>query len=304
MNNRCLLLLLLLAALMVAGVAGMQRDECQPDCSGKNPGDAVPDPKDCTRYYLCLDDGVYLEDPFSCPDGETFVLPEGQCKANGPCMTLCPPKECQMTCDGYPSKVADPRDCSRFYVCTDEDTVVPMSCPSDKPYFDGAALVCGTDLSACCSDPCNPFCFTAGTNVPDPLDCSRYYICSDDNVPVSEGSHMCCPVGQNFNILFGRCSEGAPCTILCDEGGVDTTPAVDTSSTTSVTPTSGCLASLTCTELGYFPRCTTCQPEYFHCSAIGQPAVIEKCSGNLMFNPDPSYPYCVLPGNCPYHSPI
>ncbi|XP_071544990.1 peritrophin-44-like isoform X2 [Panulirus ornatus] len=300
MNNRCLLLLLLLVALMAVGVAGVAREGCAgPDCSGAAAGTGVADPTDCSQYYLCMGDGTNFVGPFPCPDGEVFDDTEKKCMDGGTCTPACVPQECHLACDGYPSSVADPKDCGKFQVCVAEDTTLSMTCPSDKPYFDGGNLTCGTDLSKCCDNLCVPYCFTAGTNIPDPLDCTSYYMCAADNSPPTDDIHMSCPVGQNFNILTGMCAKGAPCTILCDEGGVDTTLIA-----TGITPTSGCMASLTCTELGYFPKCTTCQQEYFYCTAVGQPAASEKCSGTLVFNPDPGYPYCVLPSNCPYHPPI
>ncbi|XP_071544991.1 uncharacterized protein [Panulirus ornatus] len=303
MNNRCLLFLLPLAALMALGVSGMLREGCDPaDCSGKNPGDMVADPMNCTQFYFCLDDGVVLDKPYPCPDAGGFDPNAGVCTDNTTCAAPCQPS-CKMTCSGTPlEKIGDPKDCNKYYVCAGEDAVGPFPCPAEKPYFDGTE--CGGDFSKCCEIICVPYCPADAGDVPDPLDCTRYYECTAAGLIADDAGHKSCPAGENFDIPTGKCTADAPCKTLCG-GAEGTTEPVDGSvSVTGITPTSGCLASLTCTELGYFPKCTTCQQEYFHCTAVGQPAATGKCSGTLVFNPDPDFPYCVLPSNCPYHPPI
>ncbi|XP_071544989.1 uncharacterized protein [Panulirus ornatus] len=309
MNNRCLLLLLLLVALMAVCVAGMQRDACDPDCTGMLPGMMVSDPTDCAKFYVCLADGLPSDESYSCLSG--YFNPVTQdCSGTSPiCPNLCTPKQCQMTCKTPPQYIADPKDCRKFYVCTGVSVLGPFDCPPENPLYGGTH--CGNDSTKCCSDLCYPYCFEANVNIPDPLNCTMYYGCRATGA-VEEGWHFPCPGGENFDIPSGECTSGASCTVLCGEADITTTPGVTgtatsddgNASTPGVTPTSGCLASLTCTELGYFAQCPTCQHEYFRCTAIGQPAHLQQCTGNLVFNPDPAYPYCVLPTNCPYHPPI
>ncbi|XP_071545468.1 uncharacterized protein [Panulirus ornatus] len=268
-----------------------ERSGCQPDCAGKTPGDAVADPTDCRRFYICLDDGAPTDRPFSCPDDEKFDVVTSKCSSDGECATACPLLACHLSCNEVPDLIADPKDCNRFYVCTGESTEGPFQCPLEDPFFDGIVSVCGNDSSKCCTDLCFSYCLNAGVDIPDPLDCTSFYRCSAVG-PVGEDMHLACPRGENFDIPRGECASDAPCTVLCEDIMVPTS--------TLVTPTPSCLDSLTCAALGYFPKCNICQPEYFYCMAIGQPALLQRCTEELVFNPHPDYPYCVLPPKCPY----
>lgn len=62
--------------------------QCTPYC---NPGDIqIIDPLDCTKYYICVDEGNPLEtNHFSCPDGENFDIASSKCKEGATCITLC-----------------------------------------------------------------------------------------------------------------------------------------------------------------------------------------------------------------------
>ncbi|XP_071544987.1 uncharacterized protein [Panulirus ornatus] len=293
MNNRCLLLLLPLAALMAVYVGGTHHEVCEPDCTGRHPGDLVADPLDCTQYYVCLADGVPSAVHYHCPSG-SFDPGASDCTGPELCASVCTPKECPMTCRNPPEYIADPKDCRKFYVCTDAGVLGPYDCPSDKPFFGDKD--CGTDHSKCCSGLCYPYCFDGRVNIPDPLDCTKYYRCLAVGA-VEEDMHLTCPEGQSFDIPSGECAAGSPCTLLCDEAAMTTSRT----STTVVTPTSGCLTSLICTKPGYFAQCQDCRPDFFYCSAAGVPGSHGMCTGGLVFNPVPSYPYCISPASCPYY---
>ncbi|KAK3872862.1 hypothetical protein Pcinc_022117 [Petrolisthes cinctipes] len=114
--------------------------------------------------------------------------------------------------------------------------------------------------------------------VTNPRNCSEYYVCDGDENHSQQPLH--CPDGNVFSDETGECVAGPGTT----------------------TPTTGCVTSLICTSAGYFSKCPDiCQPQYFACSANGVEGIIHSCSGGLVFNTNPDYPYCILPENCPYN---
>lgn len=62
---------------------------CLPYC---HPGDVqIIDPKDCSQYYLCTEEGPASENThFPCPSGETFQISSGKCQPDVACVILCP----------------------------------------------------------------------------------------------------------------------------------------------------------------------------------------------------------------------
>ncbi|CAL4085079.1 unnamed protein product, partial [Meganyctiphanes norvegica] len=81
----------------------------------------------------------------------------------------------------------------------------------------------------------------------------------------------------------------------------DSTMASSDSSTTSPSGTD-CkeISSFNCPANGYYARCSYCDPSYFKCALQGATPTVGYCAGELVFNPTPEYPYCVLPENCPF----
>ncbi|KAK4328532.1 hypothetical protein Pmani_001021 [Petrolisthes manimaculis] len=138
--------------------------------------------------------------------------------------------------------------------------------------------------------------------------------------PANENTHVTCPAGQHFEVHASRCIDGTECNNVCQDGNINwpsstpkptATPGPGTPTPTgpgTPTPTipiTDCINSLVCPGAGYFSMCIyTCQPQYFECSAYGATGTILTCGGDLVFNSDPDYPYCVLPSNCPYHPPL
>ncbi|XP_047484360.1 mucin-2-like [Penaeus chinensis] len=422
-------------------------DKCSPDCTGKPAGSKVPDPRNCTQYYLCLNGEVPTDHPLWCEPGEIFDTTLNECQVGTDCTDQCPATvpNCHFTCNGTYDLVSDPSSCSQYFVCLPHGLEGPFGCPAGAPYFNGEN--CVDDKDTCCSDPCTPFCEAAVTQVPDPTDCTKYYICLEPGL-ASEEYHFTCDAGQNFNYVTGRCDSGASCVILCGGStvsptgsstltpnpstpistepstpstltsnpsnpstfssdpstpstltpnpstltpnpsnpstltpnpsnpstltpnpsnpstltpnpsnpstltpnpsnpstltpnpstltpnpsnpstltptlstfssnpsipstltpGPSTTPTLTPSpsvtSTTMETSTAGCVDSLTCTVIGAVAKCNICENEFFYCDTVGQEAGVYSCTGDLVFNPDPAYPFCVLPTNCPYHPP-
>ncbi|XP_045111936.1 uncharacterized protein LOC123504996 [Portunus trituberculatus] len=247
----------------------------------------VPNPFDCTSYYLCKDaTNLLVPDPLPCPDGDTFDEKELVCKPDGKCSLNCNLPggggDCFYTCNGDQSKkIADPFDCSVFYQCTSTEPEPATTCPADAPYFTGDK--CGVDESACCR--CRPYCYAgdvAGKYVQDPTDCRKYFVCTAEHeMPPFQSE---CRDGETFDSRARKCSSTAPCMTLCR----------------NVVDENGCIDPYTCQELGYFPICKTqCLREYYHCVEVSDDyATPETCPNNLVFNPDTLT--CIKNEACPY----
>ncbi|XP_069179291.1 uncharacterized protein [Procambarus clarkii] len=287
-----LLLVSLSVALVAALLCGFAAGNCEPFCpSPPPPTRMVADPLDCTRYYLCLgDDNLPSDSSIACPTGESFDPTTFACKFQLSCLPSCDLQFCHLQCNTAVMNIFDPNNCSIFYQCVGGLPIGPFVCPVHLPYFDGQS--CGTDKSTCCSDPCLAYCFEEDMEIPDPHDCTRYYICTGTG-PATEKEHQTCSSGSNFDVSTGRCVAGAPCNIPC---GKTTAPGESTT-----TPTPNCEESMTCTAVGQFPKCMTCDQQFFNCPNIGQSAIVETCPESYVFNTDPTYPYCVIPSDCPHH---
>ncbi|XP_045600707.2 peritrophin-48-like [Procambarus clarkii] len=290
---------LLIVALAVASTAWMlQNDACSPDCAGKALGDKVPDPLNCTNYYICLGDGIVSDHAVPCP---IFFDPvEADCggAAGDTCDPVCLPEDCHITCNGSFSLISDPRNCSTYYICIAGQVSQTVHCNSDNPYFNG--VNCVNDKEVCCTVSCVPYCQPGIVQAPDPTDCTKFYICTEEG-PVDSSLHFTCSSGEHFDYQIGRCVSGSSCTNLCATGSSTTNSAVTTTTPHTVPPSTDCVDSLTCTAAGAFPKCSSCKQEYFTCSAAGAAGVVHTCTGNYVFNTDPDYPYCILPTNCPYN---
>ncbi|XP_069179290.1 spore coat protein SP65-like [Procambarus clarkii] len=329
---------LLQVSLSVAWVAALlcvtrvSAGTCDPVCTDLAPRSKTVDPYDCTRYYICISDTESSTDSFPCPVGTSFNSSTHDCTGALPCTNTCKLLPCPTTCKSDPGTFPDTTNCSSYYICTGGSTLGPFECPTVTPYFDSVAQTCSGSQSVCCSDPCVAYCQTGEVQTQDPFDCHKFYYCIADG-PVDPLHHGTCPSEANFDVSEHKCVAGADCNTLCEvtpAPGTDTTPkgtttpatsvttpatSVTTPTTTKTTPatstntptstiptptTPGCLDSMTCTSKGYFPMCTTCVPQFFDCRYVGQPATVNTCIGDLVFNPDPANPYCVLPDKCPY----
>ncbi|XP_069179220.1 uncharacterized protein [Procambarus clarkii] len=280
-------------AWVTALLCGLAAGVCEPDCSIAVPPDLVmvADPVNCTRFYVCAADGTPSDSPASCPAGTYFdgTASTPDCTGELPCDPTCELPKCLTTCAADLDKIFDQTSCSRYYICMGGSLLGPIECPVDQPYFDGVGSTCSTDEAVCCGDPCIAYCYEPGSQVPDPYDCTKYYLCTKVGL-VNEQYVVNCPSGSNYDANLGHCVVGGPCNIMCNDttvpGGSTTLPPV-------------CQESMTCTAVGRFPMCTTCYQQYFNCRTVGQPATVETCTGSLLFNTDPSYPYCVKPDDCP-----
>ncbi|KAK3872846.1 hypothetical protein Pcinc_022101 [Petrolisthes cinctipes] len=288
---------------VVAG--GVFRDACAPESCPE--GEAVVSLCDCQQFYICLFGDVPSDSPLTCPNDAPYFDPDipGYC-GNDP--SKCPtpaPGSCPVTCTDIvtPGAIVDPTDCTKFYICdgTSPDPIGPATCQPETPWFNG--VKCGGDQAACCAGSsalCDPYCTGDDINLQiiDPDDCTKYYICLVEG-PANELYHPSCPSGQYFDITTRHCSADASCTTLCVPSAIISTTTTPSSGGSTSTP-SGCLTSMQCTAEGYFSVCPYCFPSYFYCESSSGQAVIQSCSSDLVFNFIPTYPYCILPDNCPY----
>ncbi|XP_045111974.1 peritrophin-48-like isoform X2 [Portunus trituberculatus] len=294
----CLLLPLLFIALARVILVDAQAcgdigpDTCKDDaatlCAGCTNGVAlVPNPFDCSSYYVCKDETTFItDDSLLCPDGDIFDENELACKPDGNCSFNCEQPgdggDCLYTCEGNPGgKIADPFDCSMYHQCTGTEPGPATTCPADTPYFDGEK--CGVDESACCH--CRPYCYSgddAGSYVEDPTDCRKFFLCLAENeIPTIQSA---CRDGEHFDLHTRQCSSTAPCVTLCR----------------NLVDENGCIDPYTCQEAGFFSKCKTqCLREYYHCEEVSDDyAPTETCSDDLVFNPDTVQ--CIESESCPY----
>lgn len=259
--------------------SGVPRENCTPNCDGKNSGVMVADPLNCHQFYFCLGDNEYSETPYSCPTGMMFE--EDTCVQDEGCDPECGKRElCHYECvDVKISKIADPYDCTIYSRCLTGGGFI--KCPAEKPFFDGHA--CQTDEGRCCS--CNPYCWLhdiyLGHSVIDKIDCKKHYLCEAIGIPEYAST---CSTG-NTDILSGICSDTAPCVTLC----------------VNVVGPDGCIDIYTCKEEGYFAKCKgRCEPEYYHCADkdIGNIIGSQACQAGTVFHPGTHL--CVSPSECPH----
>ncbi|XP_050707543.1 fibrillin-1-like isoform X3 [Eriocheir sinensis] len=146
----------------------------------------------------------------SCATGE--VLPRGE-SALEVCMS--PLASCEPDCTGTDSgdKVADPQNCTNYYLCfSGQPLDHPNSCGSTS-HFDPDAHDCvaGTECEPVCGgggSGCAITCYENLSVVSNPFDCHTYYICNptepvlvrcSDEYPFFDGTDctkddtFCCP---------------------------------------------------------------------------------------------------------------
>ncbi|KAL7638841.1 UNVERIFIED_CONTAM: hypothetical protein RMT77_010375 [Armadillidium vulgare] len=209
-------------SLLRKGSLGQVAYSCDPsqDCSNGSStlGSKVPNPENCSQYYLCLlagDGSLYPSDnPESCSEGQYFDWNSGDCidDEGASCKNLCI-NLCETSCSSVTQMVADPSSCGSYFYCTDEtdEGRIEAPCPDDAPYFDGTQ--CQNDTSKCC-DTCTPYCNDIYIETRDPTDCTTYYLCTSRGIPDYTDLHEC-DSGQYFDPDVGRCVVGDACSPLC-----------------------------------------------------------------------------------------
>lgn len=198
---------------MVSAGVVVSGDECSLSCEGKEPGEWVADPYNCTQFYLCLEDGSPSDHPLPCDQGH---FEDGTCQGQSLCDPPCITGYCDIVCKRPLHYIADRFDCSIYYLCSvSNDALGPYTCPEDKPFFNGQS--CTADQDKCCKRDCMPYCNATNTQIIDPTDCHNYYICLELG-PAHPDYLFFCTNGWGFDIASGHCSQDAHCEVLCPEG--------------------------------------------------------------------------------------
>ncbi|KAK8397599.1 hypothetical protein O3P69_004405 [Scylla paramamosain] len=195
-----------LLAVVIGSAVGL--DRCVVDCSKSNVAHLTADPVNCKNYYMCYDSFVHSPYSFPCEDNKFFDIVSNSCRDYP---VTCTPKceKCSFDCSSdILGKISSPVDCGIYYMCYSDKWV---TCPSEEPFFDGS--VCQKDRYNCCD--CKPRCTAHDavnySMVPDPRNCTNYYQCLNEGIPIIHGH---CPYG-NFDAQLEICSADATCIQPC-----------------------------------------------------------------------------------------
>ncbi|XP_063889782.1 uncharacterized protein LOC135116347 isoform X2 [Scylla paramamosain] len=154
--------------------------------------------------------------PVRCHDSTPIFDPStNDCSNNVECHVQCL-NPCQLSCKDNMQLLGDPIECGTYYLCIPGNVQGPFYCSSDTPFFSREKELCVADHTVCCDkeDRCIPMCQREATEVIDPRDCRKYYVCTGPGVPLDE-NHYSCEEGEVFDVFWGRCSPDAKCYTLC-----------------------------------------------------------------------------------------
>ncbi|XP_037786301.1 mucin-5AC-like [Penaeus monodon] len=130
---------------------------------------------------------------------------------------------CHFTCRDTLEMINDQNSCSAFRVCLPDGPLGPVTCPGNT-FFHWESQTCVEDSGVCCSVACTPICTSAGVQIPDPTDCTRFYVCIETGQP-SEDAHLTCPSGTSFDAEAQRCLADVECEAVCAPGVTTTSAA-------------------------------------------------------------------------------
>ncbi|XP_017059377.1 zonadhesin [Drosophila ficusphila] len=262
------------------------QSKCQPkvkdfgtenQCLGQLDGLSVPDPSDCTRFYLCIQQMPALLQ--SCQSGSFFDSKEGYCRPNdGSCqLAICSGLE-----DG--KLVAHPEDCRSYYSCSTQNGTTLVQCEEGQ-YFHSLLSMCRVDHGQCrkVSDQEDTGNSTSlcsglhGVKVPHETYCNLYYACVKGlAIPIE------CPVQHQFNPVLSTCEPESQAVEKCLNGQLE--------GNSSYVYSCGNLQD------GSFLANRTDCTRYFICA--GGVATAQKCAAGTFF--DPEKLLCVVDdGSCP-----
>ncbi|XP_042890598.1 mucin-2-like [Penaeus japonicus] len=299
----------------------MMSDYCKPKC--KHAGILIPDLSDCTRYYACMFVNGLVPQPVlaRCPKNKPIFnnitrrcVETAQCYA--PCSTQVETTSSNPVHSSSISPVPSPTETS---LTTPQD-LAATGC-SHAGFFAKSNLCIGV-YTHCYHDgnemmrvtrQCPPgLVFNTVSTYPycvPPSDCPYDPALRGPSANVSScahpGSfprcqHCCTDYIQCETSLSGR---GYTPTVTKCPGGLvfNTDPTYPVCLRPQDCPTGGGQMSQ-CNRQGNYPACPGCCRDYFHCTHDKR-LQRKTCPHPLVFNPLSSYPYCVLPWNCPYVLP-
>ncbi|XP_016997176.2 zonadhesin [Drosophila takahashii] len=155
--------------------------------------------KNCSQTFLyCEAEEWHLG---SCLRGHSFAGDLNKCQLQSQCQLKIrdlpsPDNLCLGQSDGL--SVADPSDCTRFYLCLQQVPAILQSCSSGS-FFDSREGYCRPNDGSCQLAICSGL--EDGRLVAHPKDCRSYYSCSSQN-----GTRLIqCDEGQYFHSLLSVC---------------------------------------------------------------------------------------------------
>ncbi|KAM8708420.1 hypothetical protein ACLKA7_015399 [Drosophila subpalustris] len=170
-----------------------------------NPGELRSLPStdsNCTQiFYYCEADEWHL---VSCLRGHSFVRELGKCQSLDKCQAL-PKDHSSISCLGQPDgqSVPHPDDCTRFYICLQEQPALPQSCASGS-FFDAILGYCRPNDGSC--QQIESICANKNRTdalVPHSHNCRAYYNCSNSGQNATQ--LLYCPKGQYFDSAVLQC---------------------------------------------------------------------------------------------------
>ncbi|TDG47660.1 hypothetical protein AWZ03_005958 [Drosophila navojoa] len=176
---------------------------------------SLPD-ANCTQFfYYCNADEWHLS---SCLRDNSFSRQLNRCQSLAKCQSAVAAaaelkaQPSSSSCLGQPDglSVADATDCTRFYLCLQEQPALPQSCGSGS-FFDALLGYCRPNDGSC--RPTDSVCSnsTVGTLIAHATNCQAYYNCSSfgssANSSYSQNATelQYCPKGQYFNKMLAQC---------------------------------------------------------------------------------------------------
>ncbi|XP_042866358.1 uncharacterized protein LOC122249500 [Penaeus japonicus] len=137
---------------------------------------------------------------------------------------------CAPHCTGVDpgTKVRDPTDCTRYYICLDASgngelvpSIQPVQCPDDHYFNDRHSIprcdpIVGAPSDYCTQlcNPCLPHCTEPYQVTPHHNDCSVYYVCLDNSHLIEVGCPQELPF---FDFISGSCqNDETLCFHYCD----------------------------------------------------------------------------------------
>ncbi|KMY99127.1 uncharacterized protein LOC6737753 [Drosophila simulans] len=156
----------------------------------------------------------------SCLKGHSFARNRNKCQLQSQCQLqirdLPADNQCLGQMDGL--SVADPTDCTRFYLCLQQVPTILQSCSSGS-FFDSSQGYCRPNDGTCQLAICNGL--EDGKLVAHPDDCRSYYSCSSQNGT----SLVQCDEGQYFHSLLSICRvDHGQCRKVSNQDDTETAP--------------------------------------------------------------------------------
>ncbi|XP_058458067.1 probable chitinase 10 [Malaya genurostris] len=235
-------------------------------CVGNTGIKNLPDPDDCSRYYMCMKDQQFL---VPCGSGKVFDTKSLKCNKPENSVCIRDVTDQVSPCKGNLGLkfVPHSKDCTKYFMCM-SDKEYEVACSASK-HFDVTTSKCQDITKAKCFSedtlepqvkpvkPVNPCVGNVGTvRVPDPAECSSFYTCTDEMA-----FHQHCSSSLIFDALTRKCNRPENSVCIIDVavaptiGPVTATETVSTPSTSTISnladpSTPACLKA----ELFYHPH--------------------------------------------------